>query len=84
MLALFMSLSVSAALRQQNTLYQWCSCVSLEYYSTFQIDELYCHKQNLVGTLHATSLLWSTDMKTTVGQSLITKATDFIRSIDLT
>ena len=33
-------------------------------YSAFQIDELHRHNQNLVGTLHATSLLWSTDMKT--------------------
>ncbi|MCL2939616.1 MAG: hypothetical protein MGU50_25440 [Trichodesmium sp. MAG_R02] len=32
-------------------------------YSAFQIDELHRHNQNLVGTLHATSLLWSTDMK---------------------
>ena len=36
------------------------------FYSAFQIDELHCHNQNLVGTLHATSLLWSTDMKTAV------------------
>ena len=35
-------------------------------YSAFQIDELHRHNQNLVGTLHATSLLWSTDMKTAV------------------
>ena len=35
-------------------------------YSAFQIDELHRHNQNLVGTLHATSLLWSTDIKTTV------------------
>ena len=32
--------------------------------SAFQIDELYRHNQNLVGTLHATSLPWSTEMKT--------------------
>ena len=38
-------------------------------YSAFQIDELYRHNQNLVGTLHATSLLWSTDMKTAVRRS---------------
>ena len=36
-------------------------------YSGFQIDELHHHDQNLVGTLHATSLLWSTNMKTPVG-----------------
>jgi hypothetical protein len=35
-------------------------------YSAFQIDELHRHNQNLVGTLHATSLLWSTDIKTAV------------------
>ena len=35
-------------------------------YSGFQIDELHHHNQNLVGTLHATSLLWSTNMKTAV------------------
>ena len=35
-------------------------------YSAFQIDELHSHNQNLVGTLHVTSLLWSTDMKTAV------------------
>ncbi|NET29947.1 hypothetical protein [Okeania sp. SIO1I7] len=35
-------------------------------YSAFQIDELHRHNKNLVGTLHATSLLWSTDMKTAV------------------
>jgi hypothetical protein len=27
-------------------------------YSAFQIDKLHRHNQNLVGTLHATSLLW--------------------------
>ena len=35
-------------------------------YSAFQIDELHRHNQNLVGRLHATSLLWSTDMKNAV------------------
>ena len=35
-------------------------------YSAFQTDELHRHNQNLVGTLHATSLLWSTHMKTAV------------------
>ena len=35
-------------------------------YSAFQTDELHRHNQNLVGTLHATSLPWSTDMKTAV------------------
>ncbi|MDE5083620.1 MAG: hypothetical protein O4859_21280, partial [Trichodesmium sp. St18_bin1] len=35
-------------------------------YSAFQIDELHRHNQNLVGTLYATSLLWSADMKTAV------------------
>ena len=40
--------------------------ILLILYSAFQIDELYRHNQNLVGTLHATSLLWSTDMKTVV------------------
>ena len=35
-------------------------------YSGFQIDELHHHNQNLVGTLHATSLLWFTNMKTAV------------------
>ena len=35
-------------------------------YSAFQIDELHRHSQNFVGSLHATSLLWSTDMKTAV------------------
>ena len=34
--------------------------------SAFQIDELYPHNQSLVGKLHATSLLWSADMKTAV------------------
>ena len=34
------------------------------YYRAFQIDELYRHNQNLVGTLYATLLLWSTDVKT--------------------
>ena len=29
-------------------------------YRAFQIDKPYRHNQNLVGTLHATSLLWST------------------------
>ncbi|MCL2938719.1 MAG: hypothetical protein MGU50_20340 [Trichodesmium sp. MAG_R02] len=37
-------------------------------YSGFQIDELHHHNQNLVGKLHATSLLWSTNMKTAVGR----------------
>ena len=37
-------------------------------YGGFQIDELHHHNQNLVGTLHATSLLWSTNMKTAVGR----------------
>ena len=36
------------------------------HYSAFQIDELHRHNQNFVGTLHATSLLRSTDMKTAV------------------
>ncbi|MDE5081934.1 MAG: hypothetical protein O4859_11900 [Trichodesmium sp. St18_bin1] len=35
-------------------------------YSAFQTDELHRHNQNLVGMLHATSLPWSTDMKTAV------------------
>ena len=35
-------------------------------YSAFQIDELHRHNQSLVGTLHATSLLLSADMKTAV------------------
>ena len=35
-------------------------------YSAFQIDELHHHNQNLVGRLYATSLLWSTNMKTAV------------------
>ncbi|MDE5112949.1 MAG: hypothetical protein O4803_01340, partial [Trichodesmium sp. St15_bin1_1] len=35
-------------------------------YSAFQIDELHRHNQNLVGTLDARSLLWSTDMKNAV------------------
>ena len=29
-------------------------------YRAFQIDKPYRHNQNLVGTLHGTSLLWST------------------------
>ena len=40
--------------------------ILLILYSAFQIDELYRHNQNLVGTLHATSLLCSRDMKTAV------------------
>ena len=36
-------------------------------YSAFQIDEPHRHNQNLVGTLDATSLLWSTDIKNAVG-----------------
>ena len=36
----------------------------VKVYSAFQIDELHPHNQNLVGTFHATSLLWSTDIKT--------------------
>ena len=32
-------------------------------YSTFEIDKPHCHNQNLVGTFHGTSLLWSTKMK---------------------
>ena len=39
------------------------------FYSAFQIDELHRHNQNLVGTLHARSLLWSTDMKTAVSSA---------------
>ena len=39
------------------------------FYSAFQIDELHRHNQNLVGTFHATSLLWSTDMKTAVSSA---------------
>ncbi|MDE5124580.1 MAG: hypothetical protein O4965_32990 [Trichodesmium sp. St19_bin1] len=35
-------------------------------YSAFQIDKLHRHNQNPVGTLHGTSLPWSTDMKTAV------------------
>ncbi|MDE5080901.1 MAG: hypothetical protein O4859_06070 [Trichodesmium sp. St18_bin1] len=35
-------------------------------YSAFQIDELHRHNQNLVGTFHATSLLWSTKIKTAI------------------
>jgi hypothetical protein len=38
-------------------------------YSAFQIDELHPHNQNLVGTFHAISLLWSTDIKTAVSSS---------------
>jgi hypothetical protein len=40
--------------------------IDLIAYSAFQIDELHRYNQNLVGTLHVTSLLWSTDMKTAV------------------
>ncbi|NEQ76690.1 MAG: hypothetical protein F6K23_28840 [Okeania sp. SIO2C9] len=36
------------------------------FYSAFQIDEPHRHNQNPVGTLHATSLLWFTEMKTAV------------------
>ena len=36
------------------------------FYSAFQIDELHRYNQNLVGTLHARSLLWFTNMKTAV------------------
>ncbi|MCL2939047.1 MAG: hypothetical protein MGU50_22200 [Trichodesmium sp. MAG_R02] len=36
------------------------------HYSAFQIYELHRHNQNLAGTLHETSLLWSTDMKNAV------------------
>ena len=35
-------------------------------YSAFQIDELHRQNQNVVGTFHGTSLLWSTEMKTAV------------------
>ncbi|NEP83539.1 MAG: hypothetical protein F6K39_38665 [Okeania sp. SIO3B3] len=35
-------------------------------YSAFQINKPHRHQQNPVGTLHATSLLWSTEMKTAV------------------
>ncbi|MDJ0553844.1 MAG: hypothetical protein QNJ68_05275 [Microcoleaceae cyanobacterium MO_207.B10] len=35
-------------------------------YRTFEIDEPHHHNQNLVGTLHKTSLLYSTEMKTAV------------------
>ena len=42
------------------------TCLNLNY-SGFQIDELHHHNQNLVETLHSTSLLWSTNMKTPVG-----------------
>ena len=41
------------------------TCLNLNY-SGFQIDELHHHNQNLLETLHATSLLWSTKMKTAV------------------
>ncbi|MCL2938351.1 MAG: hypothetical protein MGU50_18260 [Trichodesmium sp. MAG_R02] len=41
-------------------------CFIAPAYSGFQIDELHHHNQNLVGTLHATSLLGSTNMKTAV------------------
>ena len=34
------------------------------YLKAMAEDELHHHNQKLVGTLHATSLLWSTDMKT--------------------
>jgi len=36
------------------------------YLKAMAEDELHHHNQKLVGTLHATSLLWSTDMKTAV------------------
>ena len=39
------------------------------FYSCFQIYELHHHNQNLLGTLHATSLLWSTNMKTAVSKN---------------
>ncbi|MCL2936775.1 MAG: hypothetical protein MGU50_09470 [Trichodesmium sp. MAG_R02] len=35
-------------------------------YSTFEFDKPHRHNQNLVGTFHGTSLLWSTKMKTAV------------------
>ncbi|MDE5124455.1 MAG: hypothetical protein O4965_32295 [Trichodesmium sp. St19_bin1] len=35
-------------------------------YSTFEFDKPHRHNQNLVGTFHGTSLLWSTNMKTAV------------------
>ena len=39
-------------------------------YRAFQIDKPYRHNQNLVGTLHATSLLWSTKMKTAISSRM--------------
>ncbi|MDE5086918.1 MAG: hypothetical protein O4805_07065 [Trichodesmium sp. St16_bin2-tuft] len=44
--------------------------------SAFEIDKPHRHNQNLVGTLHVgtlhvTSLLWSTKMKTSVRASLL-------------
>ena len=39
---------------------------SIYVYSGFQIDKLHHHNQTLVGTLHATSLPWSTHIKTTI------------------
>ena len=42
-------------------------------YSAFQIDELHRHNQNLVETLHAMSLLWSTDIKTAVNSQKIAR-----------
>ncbi len=40
------------------------------YYSTFQIDEPHHYNQNLVGTLHTTSLLWSTGQENRCKQIL--------------
>ena len=36
------------------------------HYSAFQIYQPHRHNQNLVGTFHGTSLLWSAEMKTAV------------------
>ena len=55
-----------AIAKSQNKMYIFF--VLAQIYSGFQIDELHHHNQNLVGRLHATSLLWSNNMKTAVTQ----------------
>ena len=37
-----------------------------KHYRAFEIDKPHRHNQNLVGTFHGTSLLWSTKMKAAV------------------
>ena len=74
---------LSKTIRWKSTRFQLAT-LRLTYYSAFQIDRLHRHNQNLVETFHRTSLLWSTEMKTTVIWDIVVFLKECYANIDFT